>query len=54
MVDIAVATYDQGFSALTIVISSSGGSHYAAVSSQNVLRGLPLEIVTHNIGDGTA
>ena len=40
----------QGIKSFTLVISSPGGSVFHGLSAYNYLKGLPVEITTHNFG----
>jgi ATP-dependent Clp protease protease subunit len=40
----------QGTSKLTLLISSPGGDVFQGISAYNFLKGIPLEITTHNFG----
>lgn len=40
----------QGTSKLTLLISSPGGDVFQGLSAYNFLKGIPLEITTHNFG----
>lgn len=39
-----------GFESFTIIISSPGGSTNSGITAYNYLKGIPAEIITHNIG----
>ena len=39
-----------GAQRLVLMISSPGGNVYAGLSAYNYLRGLPIEVITHNFG----
>ena len=41
---------DDGITALSLLISSSGGTVYAGLLAYNFLKGCPVHLTTHNIG----
>ncbi len=41
---------NQGAERLVLMVSSPGGSVYSGLSAYNYLKGLPVEVVTHNFG----
>lgn len=40
----------QGYSRLTLLISCTGGDVFQGLSAYNFLRGIPMEVTTHNFG----
>ena len=50
MLDLAKQLRKNGIERLKILISSGGGSVFHAISAYNELKGLGIEIVTHNFG----
>ena len=48
-IDVAINS-DNGFEFLYLVINTPGGGVNAGITLYNYLRGLPIKIVTHNIG----
>ncbi len=50
LVDIVKTKIKEKTERFIILISSPGGSVFHALSAYNLLRGLPVEIITHNFG----
>jgi ATP-dependent Clp protease protease subunit len=42
---------NQGFRDITLLLSSPGGSVMHGITAYNVLRGLPITLTTHNVGN---
>jgi len=42
---------NQGFREITILLSTPGGSVMHGINAYNVLRGLPINLTTHNVGN---
>jgi len=49
LIDQVQALIAAGVTSITILISSPGGNVYAGILAYNFLKGVPVEIVTHNI-----
>jgi len=50
LVDIAKDLRKNGYQRIKIIISSQGGSVFHGLSAYNLLKGLDIEIITHNFG----
>jgi len=50
LIDTVDRKMKEGITKFTILISTPGGSVFHGLSAYNYLRGLPVEIITHNFG----